>query len=102
MTNNDVSVPEIQTVDRVISAEIHKTTHPNTPYQSPTPPSQTAFALGVAKEILNDFLDEDNQLLVATGVITTFILLLWRQMSLRITKRTAAQVIQTLREEGVI
>lgn len=92
-----------QTVEDVISAEIHKTAHPNPPsYQTPNPPSQTSFALGVAKEILNDFLDEDQQIFAAAGLVTALILLFWRRMSHQITRRTAAKVIETLRAEGVI
>ena len=79
-----------------------KTSTPPPAYQAPEPPSQTAFALGVAKEVLNDFLDEDQQVFAAAGLITALILLFWRRMSNQITKRTAAKVIETLRDEGVI
>lgn len=91
------------TVAEVISAEIHRTSPPSsTSYQAPEPPTQTAFALGVAKEILNDFLDEDQQIFAAAGLVTALILLFWRRMSHQITKRTAQKVIETLRDEGVI
>jgi hypothetical protein len=65
----------------------------------PPPPSQTEFALGVTRELLNDFLTDEQQKFAAAGLGALLVYLLWRITVNRLTEKTARRVVELLRAE---
>lgn len=96
--------PEPTAVPEVVAPAPQPTAAPPPPRfrptpEAPPPPGEVAFALGVAREVINDLLKPSQQKALAGVFVLSLLYLIWRITVNRLTEQTARRVAALLRDE---